>query len=175
MLERFVAVVDALNEGVGRTVAWLTLGTVLVTFAVVFMRYALETGFIWMTDLYVWTHALVFVVGAGYTFKHGGHVRVDIFYTAMTARKRAWVDIFGTFVFLFPWLTVIGFYSAKPIIDAWEILEPSANQGGMPGLFIMKTSLWVFCALVGLQGLALVARSILVLKGREEFSPVTSH
>ncbi len=175
MLERFVAGVDALNEGVGRTVAWLTLGTVLVTFAVVFMRYAMETGFIWMTDLYVWTHALVFVVGAGYTFKHGGHVRVDIFYTAMTARKRAWVDIFGTFVFLFPWLIVIAAYSAKPIIDAWEILEPSANQGGMPGLFIMKTSLWVFCGLVGLQGLALVARSILVLKGREEFAPASSH
>ncbi len=175
MLERFVRTVELLNEGVGRVLAWFTLGCVLVTFAVVFMRYALSTGEIWMTDLYVWLHALVFVVGAGYTFKHGGHVRVDILYTNMTARKRAWVDIFGTFVFLAPWLTVIAVYSTKPIIDSWSILEPSVNQGGLPALYIMKTSLWVFCALVGLQGLALVARSILVLRGREEFSPLSVH
>lgn len=175
MLERFVQVVDLLNEGVGRVFAWFTLGCVLVTFSVVFMRYAMSTGFIWMTDLYVWLHALVFMVGAGYTFKHGGHVRVDILYMNMTPKKRAWVDIFGTLVFLMPWLIVIATYSAKPILDAWGIQEPSANQGGMPGLFVMKTTLWVFCALVGLQGLALVARSILVLQGREEFAPATSH
>lgn len=175
MLERFVRLVDALNEGVGRVFAWFTLGCVLVTFAVVVMRYVLETGFIWMTDLYVWLHALVFVVGAGYTFKHGGHVRVDILYTGLSARRRAWIDIFGTLVFLMPWLTVLAVYSAKPILDAWEILEPSANQGGMPGLFVMKTALWVFCALVGLQGLALMARSVLVLRGREEFAPSGSH
>ncbi|GAB5469856.1 MAG: TRAP transporter small permease subunit [Rhodospirillales bacterium] len=175
MLERFVRIVDGLNEGVGRCFAWFTLGCVLVTFGVVILRYLFSTGFIWMTDLYVWLHALVFMVGAGYTFKYGGHVRVDIFYSGLPARKRAWIDIFGTLVFLMPWLIVIAAYSSKPIIDAWEILEPSANQGGMQGLFIMKTSLWVFCALVGLQGLALIARSILVLRGREDFSPVTTH
>lgn len=167
--------VDALNEGVGRCFAWFTLGCVLVTFSVVVLRYAFSTGYIWMTDLYVWLHALVFMIGAGYTFKYGGHVRVDIFYSGLPARRRAWIDIFGTLVFLLPWLIVIAGYSSKSIIDSWEIMEPSVNQGGMPGLFIMKTSLWIFCALVGLQGAALVARSILVLRGREEFSPVSSH
>ena len=175
MLERFVQLTDGLNEGAGRCMAWFTLGCVAVTFAVVFMRYALSTGFIWMTDLYVWLHALVFIVGAGYTFKHGGHVRVDILYSGLSVRRRAWVDIFGTFVFLLPWLIVIAAYSTKPILDAWAIHEPSANQGGMPGLFVMKTALWVFCFLVGLQGLALVARSILVLRGREEFAPAAGH
>jgi hypothetical protein len=41
----------------------------------------------------------------------------------------------------------------------------------MPGLFVLKTFVIVFCVLVGLQGLAWLFRSILVLAGREELLP----
>jgi len=175
VLSRFVHLVDGLNEGIGRVIAWFTFACVIVTFTVVFMRYVLDTGSIWMQDLYVWLHALAFVVGAGYTFKHGGHVRVDIVYQGQPIKRRALIDIFGTLVFLFPWLIVLAYYATTPILNSWDILEPSANQGGMPGLYILKTSLWVFCFLVGLQGLALIARSILVLQGHEEYAPRTEH
>jgi TRAP-type mannitol/chloroaromatic compound transport system permease small subunit len=35
----------------------------------------------------------------------------------------------------------------------------------MEGLFLLKSLIWVFCAILFLQGLALVARRILFLKG----------
>ena len=53
----FVRAVDALNDWVGRTVAWLTLGCVLTCFAVVVLRYAFGTGFPWLQELYVWPWA----------------------------------------------------------------------------------------------------------------------
>ncbi len=164
----FARGVDWLNEQVGRLVAWLTLATVVVCAAVVILRYAFSIGFIWMQELYVWTYAGVFLLGAGYTLRHQGHVRVDIFYAGASARTRAWVDLFGTLVFLLPWLILIA-WTAWPYVRAsWALAEASSQTEGMPALYLLKTLLLVFCALLGLQGLAIVARSILVLAGRGE-------
>ncbi|MFM2044772.1 MAG: hypothetical protein RLY86_3348 [Pseudomonadota bacterium] len=175
VLRRFVAVVDGLNDWIGRVVAWLTLGTVLSCFTVVVLRYGFNTGQVWMQDLYVWLHAIVFMLGAGYTFLHGGHVRVDILYGKASARRRAWIDIFGTLVFLMPWLIVLAWTSQHFVLSSWSIREPSAQSGGLPGAYLMKTLIWVFCALVGLQGLALIARRLLFLGGDDRHAPAAGH
>ena len=99
-LAGFVRGVDALNEWTGRAAAWLALGCVLTCFTVVLLRYAFGIGFPWMQELYVWLHAAVFMAGAGYTMLHRGHVNVDVFYGRMDGRRRAWVDIAGTLLFL---------------------------------------------------------------------------
>ena len=170
----FIRVVDAVNEAVGRVVAWLTFGTVAVCFLVVVLRYVFSIGFIWMQELYVWQHAVVFMLGAGYTLLHGGHVRVDIFYARMDPRRRAIVDIIGTFVFLLPWLGIVIYYGMPFLMLSWRLLEPSSQSDGLPGFFLLKSVIPAFCVLVGLQGLALAARSVLVLAGREDFAPAQS-
>jgi TRAP-type mannitol/chloroaromatic compound transport system permease small subunit len=170
-LETFVRGVDALNEWLGRTIAWFTLGTVLICFVVVVLRYVFLTGVIWLQEAYVWLHAIVFMVGAGYTFKHGGHVKVDIFYGQLSARRKAWVDIFGTIVFLGPFLYVVARYSYQFIASAWQIGEISGQPGGFQQLYLLKTVIWIFVLVVGLQGLALIARRVLFLSGVEAHSP----
>ncbi|MBI1207002.1 MAG: TRAP transporter small permease subunit [Azospirillum sp.] len=160
-----------MNLWVGRAAAWLTLGCVLVCFAVVFLRYVVNIGFIWLQELYVWQHAAVFMIGAGYTFMTGGHVKVDILYNQMTPRRQAMVNIFGTVVFLLPWLFVLSVSGSQFILSSWWLLEESQQTGGLPGYFLLKSVIWVFAFLVGMQGLALIARSVLFLSGREEYSP----
>jgi TRAP-type mannitol/chloroaromatic compound transport system permease small subunit len=164
-LARFVRAVDAVNEWVGRTVAWLTLGCVVTCFAVVVLRYLFDLGFPWLQELYVWQHAAVFMAGAGYTMLHGGHVNVDVLYGRFGARGRAWVDILGTLVFLFPWLAVIALTSAPFVTSSWSIREASNTANGMPAVYLVKSLLWVFCALLFAQGLALIARRSLYLAG----------
>jgi TRAP-type mannitol/chloroaromatic compound transport system permease small subunit len=170
----FIRFVDGLNDRIGRATAWLTLGTVLVCFAVVVLRYVFSIGYVWFQEIYVWEHAVVFMIGAGYTFMQGGQVRVDILYARMNARRKAWVDLLGTLVFLLPWLVVIVVYGWTFVALSWHLLEPSQQADGLPGYFLLKSVIFVFCLLVGLQGLALAARSLLVLAGREEFSPAPS-
>jgi TRAP-type mannitol/chloroaromatic compound transport system permease small subunit len=166
VLAGFVRTVDAINDWVGRTVAWATLGCVLTCFAVVVLRYAFAIGHPWLQELYVWQHAAVFLLGAGYTLLHRGHVNVDILYGQMTARRKAWLDIFGTLAFLFPWLAVVAATSAPFILSSWSIREASANPDGMPAVYVLKSMLWVFAALVFLQGLAHLVRCALLLAGR---------
>ena len=163
----FVRGIDALNDWIGRTVAWLTLGCVLTCFAVVVLRYAFDIGFPWMQELYVWQHAAVFMAGAGYTMLHRGHVNVDVLYGRMCPRRRAWMDIAGTLVFLFPWLAVLAVTSAPFVLSSWGIREPSSTADGMPALYLLKSLLWVFCAVLFAQGLALIARRALFLAGHE--------
>jgi len=151
---------EAFNEYLGRLIAWLTLGTVLMCFAVVVMRYAFNTGVIWMQESYVWMHAIVFLAGAGFTFVHGGHVRVDIFYATMSERRKAAVDLFGTLVFLAPWIYVVATRGYSFIIRSWRIGEPSPQPGGIEYLYLLKTVIWVFCAVIALQGLAVLLRSL---------------
>jgi TRAP-type mannitol/chloroaromatic compound transport system permease small subunit len=170
-LANVVRVVDAVNETVGRIVMWLSLGVVLVCFATVYMRYALGTGKPWIQELYVWQHAIVFLAAAGYTLLHGGHVRVDLFYGKMSPRRRALVDIWGTVVLLWPLAIVIAYESAPMVALSWANDEVSQQPGGMPDVWFLKSMLHVFCAVIFIQGIAVVARGLLVLGGRTEYAP----
>jgi TRAP-type mannitol/chloroaromatic compound transport system permease small subunit len=161
----FVRSVDALNEWVGRAVAWLTLGCVLTAFAVVLLRYVFDLGLPWLQEFYVWQHAAVFMAGAGYTMLHRGHVSVDVLYGHLAERRKAWIDIVGTLVFLFPWLAVVAITSAPFVTSSWSIREPSSTADGMPAVYLLKSLLWVFCALLFVQGLALIARRASFLAG----------
>jgi TRAP-type mannitol/chloroaromatic compound transport system permease small subunit len=170
-LLRFVKGVDACNEWVGRTVAWFTLGCVLTCFTVVVLRYAFNVGYPWLQELYVWQHAIVFMAGAGYTMLHRGHVNVDVMYGRLGERGRAWVDILGTVFFLFPWLVILSYTSAPFVLTSWRVGESSATANGMPALYLLKSLLWILCALLFAQGLALIARRALLLAGR----PILDH
>lgn len=144
---------------------------VLITFTVVVLRYVFSLGWVWMQEFYVWLHGIVFMLGAGYTLLHGGHVRVDIFYRVNSARFRAWVDLLGCLFLLLPIAFLVLWASWDYVLSSWSKLEESREAGGLPGLFLLKTVIWGFCLLVALQGLSLAARSVLILAGRVEFLP----
>ena len=91
---------------------------VLLQFIVVVMRYIFGAGFIAMQEGVIYLHATLFMVGAGYTLLHGGHVRVDIFYREARPRRRALVDLIGVILFLLPVCVIIGWSS-------WPYLEQS--------------------------------------------------
>ncbi len=165
-LAALVRRIDALNARVGRAVAWLTLAMVAVVFAGVLLRYGFSLGWIAMQESYVWLHGIVFMLGAGYTLLHDEHVRVDVFYRGADPRFKAWVNLLGVAFLLLPMIAMVAFVGFPYVADAWARLEASGKAGGLPGVFLLKTVILLFCLLVGLQGLALAGRSLLALKGR---------
>lgn len=169
-LEGFVRRAEGLNRAVGSIVSWMTLGTVLVCFATVYTRYALNTNFTWLQDLYVWQHAAVITLGAGYTMVVGGFVRVDIFYSKWSPRRRATADMIQTILFLIPFLLLCGWSFWILLSNSWNADEASPNPGGLTDFWILKATLVVFVALILLQGSAIIARSLLVFRGQEDFA-----
>lgn len=167
----FVRAVAAVNRWVGLVLSWLALAVVVVCFTVVVQRYVFHTTQLWMQDLYVWLGGAMFTGVAGFALLRDDHVRVDIFYRPWPVRRKAIADLIGVVLFLIPYVVVVCLYAYPFIMRSWRIYEGSANIGGMPGLFILKSFILVFAVLVGLQGLAWACRSILVLAGREQLLP----
>lgn len=165
-LELLARAIDAVNERIGRTVAWITLVMVLVQFVVVVMRYAFGIGSVGMQESIVYMHATVFLVAAAYTLLHDGHVRCDIFYVDATPKRQALVDIFGVCVFLLPMCVLVAWTAWPYVVSAWAVHEGSPEGSlGIPGVYLLKSVILVFAALVALQGLALAARSLLSFLG----------
>lgn len=163
-IQHLANLIDTITEWTGRCIAWLTVAMVLVTFLIVLLRYAFDTGFIWMQESVTWMHALVFMLGAPYTLKHGGHVRVDVFYRRMTPKRAAGIDLAGTFLLLLPSCAFLFWSSMGYVADSWSVGESSREAGGLPGLFILKTAIPVTAVLLAIQGLAEAARSWLRLR-----------
>ncbi len=165
-----VAGIDTLCRVSGWVVALAALGTVVLCFAAVYLRYVHQIGLIWLQESYIWTHVAVIVLGAGYTMMTGGFVRVDILYARWSDRGRALSDLVLTVVLLWPFLWVFGsmtwgFWRSSYLSD-----EASLNPGGMPNLWLLKGMLLGFCLLVALQSLAFVLRGVLVLSGHPRFA-----
>lgn len=166
-LRSFASFVDRINAAIGRHLSWMVWLVAAVCAVVVVLRYVFLISFTWMQELYVWIHAIVFLAGASFAMLINAHVRVDIFYNKWPLKTRAVVEILGAIAFTLPWMIVLAFVSWPFVLDSWKILEGSAQPNGMPGVFLFRTMLLVFCALMTLQCLAIIARGLLVLAGDE--------
>lgn len=166
--------IDAVNDAVGRFTAWAALAMVIVQFAVVVLRYVFGVGSIMLQESVVYLHAFLFMAGSGYTLMHGGHVRVDIFYHQAAARKKALIDLTGVVVFLVPVCALIWWVSWPYAVNSWLVFEGSRETSGIQAVFLLKTVILLFSALMLMQGVSLAARSLIVLAGAGEPPPGAS-
>lgn len=159
--------IDSLNEWVGRSVSWLALVIVLVQFLIVVGRYVFGIGSIWMQELITYMFGFLFMLGAAYTLRHDGHVRVDIFYREASPRTKALVNLLGSLVFLIPICALIFWIAWPYVLQSWSIWEGSQESSGIPARYLQKSAILAFSVLMALQGLSMAIRSVLVLQGDE--------
>lgn len=165
-MDRLLTLLDRLSEHTGRLISWLALGMVTITFIVVIMRYLFDIGSIALQESITYMHALLFMLGAAYTLRHDGHVRVDIFYRRFGPRGRAWVDLLGVLLLLLPVTLFITWISWDYVASSWTLREGSREAGGLPGVFLLKSAIPLMALLLLLQGLAMAGRALRVLQAR---------
>jgi len=162
-LARFINIVDIITEYIGKAISWLLLVMVLVSFIIVVLRYGFSIGWIAMQESVLYMHGFIFMLGAAYTLKADGHVRVDIFYQKFSRKKQALVNIFGVLFLLLPVCIFIFMISFDYVYMSWKIMEKSPEAGGLPFVYFSKTFILLFSTMLSLQGLAEVGRSIITL------------
>jgi TRAP-type mannitol/chloroaromatic compound transport system permease small subunit len=162
--------IDRLTTAIGRFAAWLVLAVVLIQFLVVLLRYAFGTGSIWLQESIVYAHALAFLLAATWALKTGAHVRVDIFYRDASLRRRALVDLLGALFLLLPMAVLILWASLPYVSRSWAVFERSQETSGLPFVFLLKTAIPMFAALLILQGIAEIVRAAAALRELERNS-----
>ena len=162
-----VNTIDKITEAIGKFISWFTLAMVLLTFLIVVMRYGFNIGSIAMQESVLYFHGLVFMLGAAYTLKADGHVRVDIFYQNFSEKNKALVNILGSVFLLLPVCVFIFFISFDYVATSWRILEKSPEAGGLPLVFINKSYLLLLAVTLSLQGLGEIGRNYLDFTGNK--------
>lgn len=206
---------EGFANGIGRFAAWAGLLMVLQQIAIVFLQrifrvseisfgpfspfgYKLWDQFTLVTyDLSWWSeelklyNALVVTLCVAYTFVQGGHVRVDLVYSAVGHRTKRMIDMIGSLVFMLPAIVLTWMYAwyfmwrhlVTPKVSAsdslellmrkarilkWNVETIGFSPNGFNGYFLFKVLILAFCFMVFLQALCFFWRSYLEWKEGEE-------
>ncbi len=193
-----VRVLEGFANSVGRFFAWAGLLMVLQQIVIVFMQriftvaeISLIYGVDWLTfDVSWWAeelklyNAMIVCLCATYTFVQGGHVRVDLVYSAISHRAKRAVDMFGSIFFMMPVAVLTWMYGwffmwrhlVTPKVSAsdkveilmkkarilkWNVETIGFSPNGFNAYFLFKVLLVAFAAMVFLQAIAFFYRSFL--------------
>ena len=195
-----VRVLEGFGNTVGRIAAWAGLLMVLQQIVIVFIQRIFTTaeigvglGIPFTKDISWWSeelklyNAIVVCLCVSYTFIQGGHVRVDLVYSAVSFRAKRVIDMLGSLFFMMPTAVLTWMYgwyflwrhlvvpkpSASDELDRlvmkarafrWNVETIGFSPNGFNGYFLFKVLLVFFAALVFLQAIAFFYRSYLEWK-----------
>ena len=151
---------DSVNAKIAVVVRWFVLAMALIQFGIVIGRYVFGVNSIAVQESVLYLHAALFMLGAGYTLLVDKHVRVDIFYAKASPGKRRAIDIAGHLLLLLPAMAALAWWSWASVRNSWKILEGPISVGGIEAVFLLKSLIPAFCALVALQSIAALLRLV---------------
>lgn len=167
-MEKVIKTMNNITEKIGELSSWLAVFMVVIISLDVIIRYLFQFTFIWIVELEIYLFGFMFLLGSGYALKHEKHVRVDVFYSKMTDRNKAFMDLFGGLFYMVPWCLVVMSGSWEYAYSSFLMGESSAQPGGLPALYILKFAIFLGFTLLLFQGIAQLLNSInIILKKKD--------
>ena len=162
-LKTLTLLIGLINKFAGYFCSFLVVFMTFNVFLVVVLRYLFGISFIWMQETYVWMHAYIFMLGAGFTYLNDDHVRIDILYRNASQTYCAFVDLIGNVFFLLPFLYIIWSYSFPFVYKSWQMNEISREAGGLSMLFLLKLAILLFVIFLFIQSISKIINSFIYI------------
>lgn len=162
-LLRLSRVIDAINDFIGRKVAWLILVAVLVSAGNATIRKAFDMSSNAWLELQWYLYGAVFLLAAAYTLQKNEHVRIDFISNMLTKRTRDWIDLLGHIFFLLPFTVLIVYLSVPWLMKSISSGEVSANAGGLL-LWPAKSFVVIGFSLLTAQAISEIIKRIAVIR-----------
>ena len=144
-------------NSVSRLTEYVTIQFFYVMFITViiniFLRYLFNINYIFLQELVMYMHAFIFLFGISICLKEDTHVRIDIFSSKLGERYRKLIDQIGLIIFVLPFCLFVIYESTSMITRSWSMLEGSSEPGGLPIVFILKSSIYLFSFLIFIQAI----------------------
>lgn len=160
LLETCVRGIDRLSDLISRFVKYLIILLILVLCYEVVSRYIFNKPTVWALESAKMIFGAIGALCWGYTLKIGGHVRVDVFYTLLSKKSRAWIDVVMTVLFLFPFEYVLIYSSFKWAFFAVKTHEKMIDSSWMPPSAPFRFVLAIGFTLFFIQTLAEFAKNL---------------
>ncbi len=159
-MRRLLSMIDAISGYMGGLMKWFCYILVLVVVTDVVLRYVFNAAPVWAYDISVMLGGTIYVLAWSYTHRYDGHVRVDIFYARMSPRKKAILDVVGTFIFVFPLMAILIKESWEWAWRAWVINERFMETYFYPPVAPFRTIVLIGFCLLLLQSIAIFTRDL---------------
>lgn len=130
----------------------------------VVLRYTLDSGFLWVQDLALFSFGLLAILSIPCAFSADKHVRVDVLRQGQEELVRQRIDFIGIFAFAFPMFFLLLFYGWGDVAYSILIGEGSPQIGGLPFFYLVKAGLPLACILMFFQGAAILLNNNLTTK-----------
>jgi TRAP-type mannitol/chloroaromatic compound transport system permease small subunit len=148
---------------------WLTLLIVVAELAIVFTRFIFSYEQAFMGDLVRFWYGALFLFASAYTLLEEGHVRVDVFYSGYSNKRKALVNAFGS-IFLgltMSWtIMIVGMGHKMSIINMPVVnFEVSQSGYGMYVKYLMAGFLGVFAVTMAVQFVSYFLDSVADYRG----------
>lgn len=134
--------------------SWACVALVGVLVYEVTARYVFDAPTIWAHEIAPMLGVILVALGWAHTHRHNGHVRVDVFYSRLSARGKAIIDIVGSLVFLFPLLIVLIYVAADYMWFSWSMGEVFKETILYPPAWPLRAVMLLGLSLFFLQGVA---------------------
>jgi len=173
LLLRISALIDALNERVGKAIYWLVLVAVLISAgnAIVRKLFNMSSNAFLETQWYLFS--AVFLFCAGFTLLRNEHVRIDVIAGRLSPKAQAWIDVFGTLLFLLP-MAILFIYLSWPVfVRTYTQGEISTNAGGLM-IWPARLLVPIGFTLLSLQGISELIKRVAFLAGKGP-DPIPRH
>jgi TRAP-type C4-dicarboxylate transport system permease small subunit len=147
-------------DGTSRAASFLGgVATLVIALAItcdVLLRYFLNDPLLGVDEIAGFLQVLVVFWGCAYTFRHGGHIRVDLVTSHLPGPARAWLRVV-TLLMGLVLLAVVCWVTTQSALTAYRYQRVSV---------VMLYALWPAMLLIP-TGLALLAVSMLAALGRQ--------
>lgn len=163
--------IDAVNDRIGRWSMWLILVMTLLSAGNAIIRKLFDFSSNALLEAQWYMFSAVFLLCAGHALLHNEHIRIDLLSARYDPRTRAWMELLGTLVFLFPVVGLVLWLGVPYFLNSLRAGDVSANPGGLI-LWPAKMLLPLGFALLWLQGLSQAIKQIGFLCGA---SPDPAH
>jgi TRAP-type mannitol/chloroaromatic compound transport system, small permease component len=173
LLLRMSRLVDTLNERIGRLVYWLVLVAVLVSAGNAIIRKVFNVSSNAWLELQWYLFSAIFLLCAGYTLLHNGHVRIDVIAGKLSPKAQAWIDILGTLFFLLPMTLMLTWMSWPYFLHSFQNKEISGSAGGLI-FWPARLLLPVGFGLLALQGFSELVKRVAFVAGKGP-DPIPRH
>jgi len=148
--ERLADGIDTFIDAIGRVTAWSSFALAIVMAGNVLLRYVFHTGSVWSQELEWHLMAPICLFGMSYALRYGEHVRVDVLFASFSDRNKNLVEFVSALILMAICLIVM-WLSFGYVMQSWSIGESSANPGGIPARYILKSLIPIGFALMFVQ------------------------
>ena len=138
---RLSRAVDRALSTIGRAASWLWVVLLAVIIVNVTLRYLFREGRIELEELQWHINALAFMLAIAYAYRVDAHIRIDLVSNRLRPRAQAWVEFYGTLLFLVPFIAAVLAFSWDFVAHSWAASEISASPGGLPFRWFLKGAL----------------------------------